>query len=178
MIREHTTGGRLLNEFDETDQKESRLTPSAVGIFVAGYAFLLPPWLMYMTSGGALIDSVFWNINAYWLCGPLEISFRVFNLYLFPLRFLIIGAPQLVFLFFMYRLYAGKTTLKKTFGAGIIGFMPPLGAFFISLMWVLSGVFPISCFSMIPIPLLLPVCYVLVKIAPPPNTQSSWLESE
>jgi len=89
---------------------------------------------------------------------------------------LVIAGPQLVFAYFMYRLYSGKTSTKKAFGVGLLGVMPPILYTLGNLLMLLQYPGYPYFWPYIPIPLSLIIGYFIVKKYPPPRTDPRWLQ--
>ncbi|MBS3794222.1 MAG: hypothetical protein KGY80_04960 [Candidatus Thorarchaeota archaeon] len=82
----------------------------------------------------------------------------------------------MAFAYFMYRVYLGKTSVKKAFKVGSLGVILPIAFTLGNLLTLLQypGYPYISPY--VPIPLSLIMGYFIVKKYPPPETDPYWLQ--
>jgi hypothetical protein len=149
----------------------------AAAIFIV-VSFSAPYLLAFSTSGFA-VGAMIWILNV----SPFGFSIDFQNTsYWFGMGLLVIGLPQFVFSYFMYRFYQKKTTRKRLVQVGIIGMLP------IIIWGILNGLprlwnptYPYG-FNMLPIPIILLVAYLFFKRYSPSSAEEDeiyqWLESE
>ncbi|MBD3157556.1 MAG: hypothetical protein GF309_02095 [Candidatus Lokiarchaeota archaeon] len=162
---------------DETDNR----LPKCVAIILAIFALILPYWMLIELgyNPSFVMWAGTWIFKIYESAGTWHVYFSVIfidsSLNVLGLLSTIAG-PQLIFAYFMYRLYSGKTSAKKAFAIGGLGVIPPIfltipGLFIALVTPGYPYIYPI-----IPIPLTLFLGYALVKKYPPPETVPEWLQ--
>ncbi|MFO7837099.1 MAG: hypothetical protein R6V83_10600 [Candidatus Thorarchaeota archaeon] len=156
-------------------EKENRYFAAKAGIIVALCALLLPCWVycgpfdLFIYAGG-------WMFHAYDADSTTRISFSLYFAGFSLLQALIIiGGPQLLFAYMLYRLYLGQTSVKKALATGCIVLIPPLiNDLFYLIIYLTSPSAPF--WPTIPIPLSLLVGLVIIKRYPPPEDVPTWLQ--
>lgn len=159
----------------ELDNKEQYdYFPAKIGAILAVCALLLPNWFQYDPSY-VVIWAGGWMFQLRDLQHTPYIEFYVANFDMLLPLIVVIGGPQILFAYFVYRVYKNKSTVSKAFAVGSLGFIPPMILNIPNLLYNLTSPgFPF--WPIFPIPLTLLLGYVLIKRTPPPEDTPGWLE--
>ncbi|MBS3793417.1 MAG: hypothetical protein KGY80_00765 [Candidatus Thorarchaeota archaeon] len=152
---------------DEEAEEHEDISPRKVGGFMLLCAVFLPYWLM-MTPSDFYTWAGIWMLKIFEAENTIHHVIKLVGINLSWGLLIFVGGPQILFAYFMYRLYTGKTTTKNAFVVGSLGIIPPL---IFLLNALILGIYPT-----IPIPLSLLLGYVLVKKYPPPVDTPPWLQ--
>ena len=150
------------------------ISPQTVGAITGIVALFGPVGIIFIPASGFTVAAMTWVFYSASM-GPFSnFMFDIFTLFAsLPFTFL-----RLVFVWMIYRLYRGKTSLKRVAVVAIATELQLLVIFLISYLPMLlmyPGWYPLPL--LIPIPLLTLVGFVLTKIAPPPE-DSLWIEEK
>lgn len=174
MKRGTNQGIAMMNGINEPVQNEGGLSPSKAVLIIMGYILLLPSWVVW-DPYTIQVMAVYWGIILHPYSSPLDLRFSFYSLSSIVQRFLYMLAPALIFSYFMYRLYTGKTTVKRAFTVGLVTFFPLLVILFAAIQFFI-GLLPFLPIAL-PIPLHLIFAYAVVKILPPPRESlSNWID--
>lgn len=166
--------GLDVNEEEFMEEEPRRYSPVKIGIALAICALFLPYWFEYRPNN-LTVWAGGWMLQIFEFQSTPRIVFNFANFGpLLPIL-LFIGGPQLLFAYFMYRVYSGKTTIRKAFWVGFIGFIPILILDFPLLIYLLQyGELP--AWPVYPTPLSLFIGYIIIKKFPPPQDVPDWLQ--
>ena len=162
------------------EEKDNWL-PKCVAIILAIFAIILPYWIHFHLVGGIYfnISAASWTLRLFIIEEILHVDFNVIFIdssLNVTLLLSIIAGPQLAFAYFMYRLYSGKTSAKKTFAIGGLGVIPPIFLTIPNLFIALVTPGYPYIYPIIPIPLTLFLGYALVRKYPPLENVPEWLQ--
>ncbi|MBD3159437.1 MAG: hypothetical protein GF309_11655 [Candidatus Lokiarchaeota archaeon] len=148
--------------------------PEKIGAVLAVCSFVFPNWFQYDPSH-ITIWAGGWMLQIRNLQYTSSIAFHIANFGpLLPLM-IFIGGPQILFAYFIYRVYERKSTVRKAFAVGSLGFIPPMILNIPNLLYdFTSPGFPF--WPIFPIPLTLLLGYVLINRTPPPEDTPGWLQ--
>jgi hypothetical protein len=169
---------RALQSQDSNKTKIRFMKPGKIALVFVALSFFAPYLIAFSTSGFA-VGAMTWILNV----RPFGFAIDFQNpSYWFGMGLLVIGLPQFVFSYFMYRFYQKKTTRNRLVHVGVIGMLP------IIIWGILNGLprlwnptYPYG-FNMLPIPIILLVAFLFLKrYSPPPIEEDKtlqWLESD
>lgn len=166
--------GRLEVTGEPNDEEQYDYFPAEVGVILAVCAIVLPNWFQYDPSY-VVIWAGGWMFQLRDLQSSPYIEFHFANFGpLLPLL-IFIGGPQILFAYFMYRVYKRKSTVRRAFAVGSLGFIPPMILNIPNLLYDFTNPgFPF--WPIFPIPLTLIFGYFFIKRYPPPEDAPSWLQ--
>jgi hypothetical protein len=128
---------------------------------------VITPWYQYIILLAMTWQSDYWN--PYLLLNPITLIGR-----------LLFSGLRLVFVGMIHRLYKGTTTRKRAIIAGIAAELQLVTIFYIPFL-IMVLLDPYSTYHypvVIPIPLLLILGVILLRISPPPREPSVWRDDD
>lgn len=163
------------------DEETGNRLRKRVGILLTICALLFPYWMRieFGYNPSFVMWAGTWMFRFHQSLGTWHAYFKVIfiNSTLNVLGLLsTIAAPQLIFAYFMYRLYSGKTSARKAFVIGGLGVIPSIFLTIPNLLIALVTPGYPYIYPIIPIPLTLFLGYALVKKYPPPENVPEWLQ--
>ncbi|MHA2210013.1 MAG: hypothetical protein ACXABV_12680 [Candidatus Thorarchaeota archaeon] len=151
-----------------------KTSPLTVGAITGIVALFAPVMIVFVSAQSFTVAAMTWLFHSG--------SIGAFGNFIFDINSLIASLPftflRIVFVWMIYRLYRGKTSLKRVAVMAIAAELQVPVIFLIQFlpMGLVYGGWP-SLPLPIPIPLLALVGFLLTRIAPPPEDEL-WIEKE
>jgi hypothetical protein len=151
-----------------------KISPLTVGVTTGIVALFGPVMIVFYSAQGFTVAAMAWI----YFSAPMG----VFGNFLFDISSLIASLPftflRIVFVWMIYRLYRGKTSLKRVAVIAIATELQVPAVFLVQFLPVISVYGGWSSLPLpIPIPLLVLVGFLLTRIAPPTEDEL-WIEKE